>query len=33
LNRLTKIQPAKEIVDEIIHEMTERLQNAPQLLK
>ncbi|MDU1056582.1 MAG: nitronate monooxygenase [Negativicoccus succinicivorans] len=33
LNRLTKIQPAKEIVDEIIHEMTERLQNASQLLK
>ena len=33
LNRLTKIQPAKEIVDEIIREMTERLQNAPQLLK
>lgn len=33
LNRLTKIQPAKEIVDEIIHEMTECLQNAPQLLK
>lgn len=33
LNRLNRIQPAKEIVEEVIGEMTELLRNAPKLVE